>query len=106
MIDLKQRHLLTQARFVFAKGIHSPTNGGNMLAKIQIQAVTVGGRIASPTAVPDRSVPVSVHSAPQYPDACHAHLSGDSPCSPAFSHCGNVHGALAGSHSANPGGSH
>jgi hypothetical protein len=44
---------------------------------------------------------VSVHSAPQYLDACHAYLAGDSLDAPAFSHYGSVHGALAGSHSAN-----
>jgi hypothetical protein len=34
-----QPHLLTQARFVFAKGIHAPTNGGNMLAKVQVHVL-------------------------------------------------------------------
>jgi hypothetical protein len=54
--------------------------------------------------VPRRTV--SVHSAPQYLDACHAYLAGDSPYSLAFSHRGNVHGALASSQSANLGGCH
>ena len=40
---------------------------------------------------------LSPHAAPQYPDACHADLAGDSLLAPAFSHRGNVHAALAGS---------
>ena len=69
-------------------------------------SVSVGRRITPPTADSDRSVPVSVHSAPQYPDACHADLAGDSPRAPAFSHHGSVHGALADLQSANHDGSH
>ena len=57
--------------------------------------VTVDRRIAPPAAAPDRRMMVSSHAAPQYPDACHAYLAGDTPCVPAFSHHGNVHGALA-----------
>src|SRR5688572_20276731 len=53
-----------------------------------ILPVAVGRRITPPAAVPDRSVPVFVHSAPQYLDACHAYPAGDSPCSPASSHRG------------------
>jgi hypothetical protein len=71
-----------------------------------VEPVTVGRRITPPTADSDRSVPVSVHSAPQYLDAGHAYLSGDSPLAPAFSHRGSVHGALAGLQSANLGGCH
>ena len=41
--------------------------------------VTVDRRIAPPTAVPERGVIVSSHTAPQYPGACHAYLAGDSP---------------------------
>jgi hypothetical protein len=57
--------------------------------------VTVGRRIAPPTAAPERSVPVSGHSAPQCPDVCHAYPAGDSLHTPAFSHRGSVHEALA-----------
>ena len=57
--------------------------------------VTVDRRIAPPTAAPERSVPVSGHSAPQCPDVCHAYLAGDSLHTPAFSHRGSVHEALA-----------
>ena len=66
--------------------------------------VTVERRIAPPPAAPDRRMMVSSHAAPQYPDACHAHLAGDNRHAPAFSHHGSVHGALADSRSANRGG--
>ena len=62
--------------------------------------VTVGRRIAPPTAAPERSVPVSGHSAPQCPDVCHAYPAGDSLHTPAFSHRGSVHEALASCYSA------
>jgi len=62
--------------------------------------VTVERRIAPPPAVPERGVRVSSHTAPQCPDACHAYRAGDSLHAPAFSHHGNVHGALAGWQSA------
>jgi hypothetical protein len=65
--------------------------------------VTVGRRITSPAAAPDRRMMISSHAAPQYPDACHAHLAGDNRHVPAFSHRGSVHGALADSRSANRG---
>jgi transposase len=68
--------------------------------------VTVKRRVAPPPAVPERRMPVSVHAAPQYPDASHAYLAGDSPHAPAFSHRGSVHGALADCCSANRGGPH
>ena len=57
--------------------------------------VTVERRIAPPPAVPERGVIVSSHTAPQYPDACHAYLAGDNPHAPVFSHHGSAHGALA-----------
>jgi hypothetical protein len=44
---------------------------------------------------------LSHHPAPQYPDACHAYLAGDSLCTPVFSRRGNVHGALVDCCSAN-----
>jgi hypothetical protein len=44
--------------------------------QVNMLAVAVGGRITPPTAVPDRSGPVSVHSDLQYPDACHALQAG------------------------------
>src|SRR5262245_37282520 len=50
--------------------------------------VTVDRRIAPPTAVPERSMIVSCHAAPQYLGACHAYLAGDSPLAPVFSHHG------------------
>src|SRR5262245_44397818 len=53
--------------------------------------VTVDRRIAPPTAAPERSVPVSVHSAPRCPDACHAYQPGGSHRVPGSSHYGNVH---------------
>ena len=46
--------------------------------------VTVGRRIAPPTAAPERRMMISHHAAPQCPDACHAYLVGDSPYAPAF----------------------
>src|SRR5262249_11374045 len=62
--------------------------------------VTVDRRSAPPTAAPERSVPVSGHSAPQCPDACPAYPAGDSLHIPAFSHRGSVHEALADCYSA------
>src|SRR5262245_43996668 len=62
--------------------------------------VTVDRRIAPPTAAPERSVPVSGHSAPQCPDAGHAYPAGDNLHTPAFSHRGSVHEALADCYSA------
>jgi len=60
------------------------------------QFVTVERRIAPPPAVPERSVPVSEHSAPQCPDAGHAYRAGDSPHAPVSSHRGSVHAARGG----------
>src|SRR5215467_10630808 len=61
------------------------------------QFVTVERRIAPPPAVPERSVPVSEHSAPQCLDAGHAYRAGDRPHAPASSHRGSVHAARGGS---------
>ena len=79
---------------------------GQPLTERGVEPVTVGRRIAPPTAASERRVRLSPHAAPQYPDACHADLAGDSLLAPAFSHRGNVHAALAGSQSANHGGDH
>jgi hypothetical protein len=106
VVCVEQSQLLTQSRFVFAQRVDPTTDRRHMLAKIQMQAVAVGRRVTPPAAVPDRSMPVSRHSAPQYLDACHAYLAGDSLDAPAFSHCGSVHGALAGVQSANLGDCH
>src|SRR5262245_27150013 len=38
-----------------------------------VMPVAVGRRVTPPAAVPDRSMPVSRHSAPQYLDAGHAY---------------------------------
>ena len=65
--------------------------------------VTVDRRIAPPTAAPERRVKVSLHTAPQYGDACHAYLPGDVPLAPGSSHHGNVHVRLAGWHSESSG---
>ena len=59
-------------------------------------AVAVDRRIAPPTAAPERSVPVSVHSAPQYSDAGYAYQPGGIPFVPGSSHHGNVHVRLGG----------
>ena len=72
----------------------------------RVQSVTVDRRIAPPTAATERRVWLSPHAAPQYSDACHADLAGDSLLAPAFSHRGNVHAALVGSQSAHHGGDH
>jgi hypothetical protein len=69
-------------------------------------SVTVGRRITPPTAATERSMKLSPHAAPQYPDACLAYLSGDSLHAPAFSRRGNVHEALANWCSANCGDPH
>jgi len=63
--------------------------------------VTVGRRSDPSTADPERGMILSHHTAPQYPDACHAYPAGDSLDAPVFSHDGNVHEALVDCHSAN-----
>ena len=57
--------------------------------------VTVDRRITPPTAASERSMIVSCHAAPQYSDADHAHLPGDTHLVPGFSRRGNVHVRLA-----------
>jgi len=65
-----------------------------LLASTRVM-VTVDRRITPPTAAPERSVPVSGHSAPQCPDVYHAYPAGGSLHTPAFSHRGSAHEALA-----------
>src|SRR5207237_177773 len=95
------RQLLVSAVLAFAERRHPPPDRSDMLADTEVEAVTVDRRITPPTAVPERSVRLSLHAAPQYPDAGHAYQAGDSPGAPAFSRRGSVHGALADWHSAN-----
>jgi hypothetical protein len=66
-----------------------------LVATCFAQFVTVERRIAPPPAAPERSVPVSEHSAPQCSDAGHAYRAGESPHAPASSHRGSVRAALA-----------
>ena len=49
MISLEESQLLTQPGFMFAQGVDSTADRGHMLAKVEIEAVTVGGRITPPT---------------------------------------------------------
>ncbi len=49
--------------------------GNCLLHAVNTHSDTVGRRITPPTAAPNRSVPVSVHSAPQYSGAGHAYLA-------------------------------
>ena len=106
VVGLVERQLLSQAILPFAQRHDAPADRRHMVADAEVDPVAVGGRITPPTAVPKRSVPVSVHSAPQSLDACHAYPAGDSLGVPAFSPGGSAHGALAGSQSANHGGYH
>jgi hypothetical protein len=48
-----------------------------LLAPLKMMVI-VDRRITPPTVVPERSVPVSGHSAPQCPDVCRAYPAGDS----------------------------
>jgi hypothetical protein len=57
----------------------------------QPQQVAVDRWIAPPTTTSERSVPDSVHSAPQYSNACHAYQPGGTPLAPGFSHHGNIY---------------
>src|SRR5437879_1595520 len=57
--------------------------------------VAVDRRITPPTAATERRMIVSCHAAPQYSDADHAHLPGDTHLVPGFSRHGNVHVRLA-----------
>src|SRR5262249_61625369 len=98
-----QRQLILQARFALAQRVHPVSYRRDALADVEGKPVTVERRIAPPTAASERSMRLSPHAAPQYPDACHAHRAGDSPYASAFSHCGSVHAALADWQSANRG---
>jgi hypothetical protein len=104
-VDEQSNHQIVHP-FALGKADRTTYQALDSRPQIDVFAVTVGRRITPPTTASDRSMPVSVHSAPQYPDACHANLAGDSPLAPAFSHRGSVHGALAGLQSANPDGCH
>src|SRR5919108_538755 len=75
----------------------------DMLAEIEVEAVTVGRRVTPSTTAPKRRMKLSPHAAPQYLDACHADLAGGRLGAPAFSHYGSVHAALADSQSAHRG---
>jgi hypothetical protein len=101
-----QSQLLAYAVLALAERGDPPSHRRDMLSDGQVEAVTVDRRIAPPTAASERSMRLSPHAAPQYPDACHAHRAGDSPYAPAFSHCGSVHVALADWQSANRGDYH
>src|SRR5215813_830287 len=96
-----QCQLLAQAVLALAQRGNATPNRRHMLAQAEVEAVTVDRRITPPTAVPERSVRLSPHAAPQYPDAGHAYQAGDSLGAPAFSRRGNVHEALADWQSAN-----
>src|SRR5207247_9395476 len=87
--------LLEQACLGFAQGAHPSPHGGHMLTNREVGPVTVDRRITPPTAAPERSMRLSPHAAPQYPDAYHAYRAGHSPGAPAFSRGGSVHAALA-----------
>jgi len=106
VVTVEHRQLLQQPVFALAQGADPAPDRGHMLPDGQVDSVTVDRRIAPPTAAPERSMRLSPHAAPQYPDACHAHRAGDNPYTPAFSHRGNVHAALADWQSANRGGYH
>src|SRR5262249_45792910 len=106
VLDRVQNELLAQADLPLAQRGHPSPHRGDMLADAQVDAVTVDRRITPPTAVPERSVRLSPHAAPQYPDASHAYQAGDNPDAPAFSRHGSVHGALADWQSANHRGPH
>src|SRR5437867_5067969 len=95
VVDLEQRQLLAQALLALAQRGNTPPHGGHMLADGEVEAVTVDRRITPPTAAPERSMRLSPHAAPQYPDAYHAYRAGHSPGAPAFSRGGSVHAALA-----------
>jgi transposase len=76
--------------------IHHETIESTKGESYQNWMVTVERRIAPPPAVPERGVIVSSHPAPQCRDAWHAYGAGGRLHTPAFSHRGSVHGALAG----------
>src|SRR6266516_3118523 len=95
IVDMVHGQLLAQARLVFAQRGDASSDCGHMLTDGQVDAVTVDRRITPPTAAPERSMRLSPHAAPQYPDAYHAYRAGHSPGAPAFSRGGSVHAALA-----------
>jgi len=51
---------------------------GEPFSARRIEPVTVARRSAPPSAAPERSMRLSPHAAPQYPEACHAPRAGDS----------------------------
>jgi hypothetical protein len=51
---------------------HLPRDGSAKCG-VRILLVMVGGAVAHPAATPERSVKLSLHSAPQYEGCCHQH---------------------------------
>src|SRR6266536_14413 len=95
MVRLEHNKLLAQAVFALAQRIDTSPHRRYPLADVQVEPVTVDRRITPPTAAPERSMRLSPHAAPQYPDAYPAYRAGNSPGAPAFSRGGSVHAALA-----------
>src|SRR5215813_5193053 len=106
VIDVKQRQLISHARFALAERVDPAPDRRHPLTDIEVEAVTVGRRVTPSTTAPKRRMKLSPHAAPQYLDACHADLAGGSLGAPAFSHYGSVHEALADSQSAHRGACH
>ena len=65
VIDVIQRQLLAQARFVFAQGADPSPHRGHMLADGEVKPVTVDGGIAPSTSASKPCVPLLRHTAPQ-----------------------------------------
>src|SRR5439155_10433092 len=95
VIHVVHSSLLPQALLALAERGDTTPNRCHMLAQAEVEAVTVDRRITPPTAAPERSMRLSPHAAPQYPDAYHAYRAGHSPGAPVFSRGGSVHAALA-----------
>jgi hypothetical protein len=57
VVGLEQDQLIQQACFALAERVHPASNRRYALADMKVKSVTVGRRITTPTADPDRSVP-------------------------------------------------
>jgi hypothetical protein len=73
VVAMEHSHLLLQPVFALAQGADPSPERGHMLPDGAVDPVTVDRRITPPTAVSEGGVKLSLHPAPQYPDACHAH---------------------------------
>ena len=67
IVRVVEHELLPQPVFTLAQRADPSPDRGDVLPDGEVEAVTVGRRIAPPTAASERRVRLSPHAAPQYP---------------------------------------